>query len=107
MSEFVLAISTCTEKDADLIAMELVKSKACACVNIIRSVTSIYHWKGKIEVDPECILLMKTKEELQEQLLEKLKIHHPYEIPEFIVIPIEGGSKDYLNWIVHSTLDKH
>ncbi|MHA1909499.1 MAG: divalent-cation tolerance protein CutA [Candidatus Thorarchaeota archaeon] len=103
MSEYILAISTCPEKEADNLARKLVESKECACVNLIRNVFSIYHWKGSIEEDQEVILLMKTKKELELSLLSELKKHHSYEVPEFIVLPIISGSMDYLNWIREST----
>ena len=103
MSEYVLAISTCPEKEADDLARKLVESKHCACVNLIRNVFSIYHWKGKIEEERESILLMKTKKNLESDLLSELKKHHSYDVPEFIVLPIESGSTDYLKWIGEST----
>ena len=104
MSEYILAISTCPEDIADDLARKLVESKRCACVNIIRNVFSIYHWKGAIEEDNEAILLMKTKKELEDSLSSELKKHHSYEVPEFVVIPIESGSASYLKWIGESTI---
>ncbi|MHA1935789.1 MAG: divalent-cation tolerance protein CutA [Candidatus Thorarchaeota archaeon] len=99
MTDYVVATSTCLEKDADDIARKLVETKACACVNIIRGLTSVYHWKGEIEVESEAILLMKTEEMYKDKLWRNIKKIHPYEVPEFIVLPIIWGSQDYLDWI--------
>jgi len=30
---------------------------------------------------------------------------HPYELPEFLVLPVAGGSEAYLKWITGSTTD--
>ena len=103
MSEYILVISTCPENEADALARKLVESKHCACVNLIRNVFSIFHWKGKIEEERESILLMKTKKSLESSLFSELKKHHSYDVPEFIVLPIESGSPDYLKWIGAST----
>jgi periplasmic divalent cation tolerance protein len=102
MTEFVLAITTCPENEAVTIASSLVENKKCACANIIKGISSIYHWKGKIESDTECIILMKTEKDLTESLYESLRNVHSYEVPEFIVISIDNGSKEYLAWLSES-----
>ena len=104
MTEYLLVISTTPPDDADRIARVLVESKKCACVNIVRSVSSIYHWKGEIHENAECILFMKTEDQYKEALFELLKKSHPYEVPEFVIVPISWGSKDYLDWISASTM---
>jgi periplasmic divalent cation tolerance protein len=35
-------------------------------------------------------------------LWEELKKRHPYEVPEFLVVPIIDGSEDYLRWVERS-----
>ncbi len=97
--KYVLAITTCPEDKANDLAMRLVESQACACVNIIRGVVSVYRWKGSIEVDPECLLLIKTTSEMKDFLFNVIKDNHPYEVPEFITLDITGGSTSYLEWI--------
>jgi periplasmic divalent cation tolerance protein len=99
MNNFVLAITTTPEKDAVRISKALVESKFCACINIISNVTSIYHWKGNVETDTESILLIKTEKEFIELIEAKLKEVHPYELPELIVLPIDWGKSEYLDWI--------
>jgi periplasmic divalent cation tolerance protein len=43
--------------------------------------------------------VIKTRQELYEQVEESIKALHPYETPEIIAIPILSGSNDYLKWI--------
>lgn len=103
MVEYCLALTTCRKEDAERIAQCLVEKRLCACVNIILKMVSIYHWKGQIEREDEALLLMKTVESKKEDLLSALKEIHPYEVPEFIVLPIKWGSQDYLDWISRNT----
>jgi periplasmic divalent cation tolerance protein len=71
----------------------------------VSSVKSIYHWKDEIVTDEESILIMKTQEDYKEVLWDSIKKKHPYEVPEYVILPIKWGSTDYLNWISES-IDK-
>ncbi|MGY5871244.1 MAG: divalent-cation tolerance protein CutA [Candidatus Thorarchaeota archaeon] len=102
MPEFVIALTTCPKNISEELAGSLVEERVCACVNIVSSVTSIYHWKDEIVTDEESLLIMKTQEDHKEALWEAIKKKHPYEVPEFVVLPIKWGSLDYLNWIAAS-----
>jgi periplasmic divalent cation tolerance protein len=31
---------------------------------------------------------------------QRIKELHPYELPEFVVIEVSGGSDEYLKWII-------
>jgi periplasmic divalent cation tolerance protein len=59
----------------------------------------VFRWKGNIEVDEECILVIKSEAALEEDIRNLLLSLHPYETPEFIVLKIESGSQPYLEWI--------
>jgi uncharacterized protein involved in tolerance to divalent cations len=64
---------------------------------------SFYRWKGQVETDHERQLIMKTTAGRVAALRARVHDLHDYEVPEFIVIPIVGGSEAYLNWIREST----
>ncbi len=81
------------------IARHLLQQKLVACVNISSQVNSLYQWEGNIVEDSEYILLMKTDMQHLGELESKLLELHPYDVPEFIIIDIENGSTDYLDWI--------
>ncbi len=102
MQDYVVALTTCPEKSSKELARILVESRLCACVNIIHNLTSIYHWKNEIIIDDESLLMIKTESKHSEALWECVKSNHPYEVPEFIVLPIRWGSQDYFNWISQS-----
>ena len=37
-----------------------------------------------------------------QQLEERIRELHPYEVPEVIAVPIESGQREYLTWISDS-----
>lgn len=96
-------ITTKDKKEAEKIATCLLKEKLVACVNIIDNISSIYWWKHKIQHDNESLLIIKTKENLAEEIIKNVKKNHSYQCPEIIFYEIKKGNKDYLNWINKST----
>ena|SRR5690242_8160281 len=85
------------------IARAVVQKHLAACVNVVRTpVESFYTWKGKLESAREHLLIMKTTASRLLQLEREVKRLHTYEVPEFVVIPIIGGSADYLSWLSES-----
>jgi uncharacterized protein involved in tolerance to divalent cations len=81
----------------------LVNERLAACVNVMPEMESIYRWKGQVEADHERQLVIKTTVARVAALRARLHELHDYDVPEFIVIPIAGGSEAYLNWIREST----
>lgn len=108
MSEFVYVYSTFPDRQsATDVAEALVTAKLAACVNISALMTSVYEWEGKLQVEPEIAALIKTRRALAEQVIAAIRPLHPYEVPCFVILPIEGGSEDYLNWVRAQTLGEH
>lgn len=104
MSTPVLVLTTLPlDAETDAFARALVDERLVACVNVLPEVRSIYRWEGKVETADERQLLMKTTRERVPLLLQRIRALHPYEVPEFIVLPIVDGSDDYLAWIDSST----
>lgn len=87
-------------KDAERIAKVLIDRRVAACVNIIPGIVSHYCWQGKKCRDQEFLLLMKTPTSKLKLLEKTLLSLHPYDVPEFIHWPIEGGYKQYLDWVL-------
>lgn len=91
------------EEIAKKIAHALVQERLAACVNIVPGLTSVYSWEGRMVEDSELLLLIKTRQERYGALEQRIKQLHPYQVPEVIALPIQQGSKEYLDWI-NSTL---
>jgi periplasmic divalent cation tolerance protein len=102
--EFVVVLTTFPANgDVEVFASTLVQERLAACVNVLPNVRSIYTWDGKIERADERQLLIKTRTDRVHELETRLKALHRYEIPEFLVIPVMDGSREYLSWIATST----
>jgi periplasmic divalent cation tolerance protein len=99
MSHYIFLVTVPNIEEGKKIAKHLVESKLAACVNIIHDILSIYRWKGEIEEDKEYLLLIKTIEENNERIIQKINEIHSYETPECIGFKINTGSEKYLNWI--------
>jgi periplasmic divalent cation tolerance protein len=98
-SEFVFLYSTYPNLDqAREAARVVVDKQLAACVNIYPKMTSIYMWEGKREEAGEFATFIKTRRADVEEAMATLWEIHPYEVPCFVVLPIEGGSGDYLAW---------
>ncbi len=101
MSEVRIVLMTAPDAEvAATIARALVDERLAACVNVISGVRSIYRWRGDVEDDAEVLLLAKTRADRCEALAARVEALHPYELPEVVVLPVEGGSERYLDWIL-------
>ena len=101
---FFIALTTLPiDHDAEALARALVDERLAACVNILAPMRSVYSWKGVTETADERQLLMKTTAERLPALEARLRKLHPYEMPEFVVLPIAEGSRDYLSWLLENT----
>ncbi|HUF48660.1 MAG TPA: divalent-cation tolerance protein CutA [Vicinamibacterales bacterium] len=100
MSDLVLALTTLPgDFDSTTLAQELVASGLAACVNILPGVRSVYTWQGVPQIDEEQQLFIKTTSEHADALWELVRVRHPYDVPEFLVVPVIDGSEDYLRWV--------
>src|SRR5688572_10294982 len=99
----IVLTTTGTSTDADVLARTLVTERLAACVNLLPEMQSIYQWKGELTADRERQLIIKTTADRLEALRTRLHQLHPYEVPEFLVIPVTGGSTGYLQWLAEST----
>jgi periplasmic divalent cation tolerance protein len=91
-----LAVILTTFKDnksAEKFANSILAARLAACVSIVPGVRSIYRWKGKIEKGSEVLLIIKTSKGKTKALKEAVKKNHPYELPEFLVVPAEASGE--------------
>lgn len=99
--ELCVILTTCPDGAiARLISETLINERLAACVTTLDHVTSTYVWQGQLTQQEEVELLIKTTGALREQVFLKVKQVHPYECPQLVAIPVEGASKDYLQWVV-------
>ena len=100
---YQLVLCTCPNQDsAKQIADHLVDQGLAACVNILPGILSVYRWQGKREESQEHLLLIKTISDVHVRLEKASTELHPYELPEIIAVPIQGGNAGYLAWLSES-----
>jgi len=98
-SEFVFVYSTFPdETSARRVGEALVRARLAACVNICAPMTSIYEWQGKVETAPEHAAFIKTRRSLAPDVMTAARALHPYTVPCFLILPIDSGNADYLDW---------
>lgn len=96
-----IQISTTTEtkEQALELAQYLIETKLVACIQIAGPITSIFRWKGNVEIAGEWLCLIKTREDYFDEVETAIKNQHPYETPEIVAVPIIKGSKEYFKWM--------
>ncbi len=103
---YQLVICACPDEETAVnIAENVVAQKLAACVNVLPSVYSIYHWQGNVESAKENMLLIKTITDKYTSLEKVIISLHPYEVPEIIALDINSGLPEYLKWIESSIND--
>ncbi len=98
----VLVTAPSTDKAAEL-ARTLVEEQLAACGNLIPGVRSIYRWEGRVQDEPEVLLILKTRAALFEPLRARIVALHPYDVPEVLRLDVADGHAPYLSWILGST----
>ena len=98
--DFAIILTTVSAvEEGQSIANLLVEKQLAACVNIIPNISSVYRWKGKIQSEPEVLLLIKTTKDLETAVYEEVQAVHSYNTPELVTLPITNGSETYLDWM--------
>ncbi|MGZ4864312.1 MAG: divalent-cation tolerance protein CutA [Halobacteriota archaeon] len=95
-------VTTSNLEEATLIARVIIEEKLGACANI-HPIKSMYRWRGTIEEDDEYALSLKTKTELVDKVIARVKELHSYETPCIISFLIASGWQPYLDWMHEET----
>ncbi len=85
----VLVTAPSAEKAAEL-GRALVSERLAACANVVPGIRSIYWWEGKVEDEPEALVLLKTTRARFEALRDRVLALHPYQVPEVVARGIEA-----------------
>jgi len=90
-------------KTARKLAKAALQARLIACANMIPKMESHYWWRGKIESGPETLLVLKTRKTRLAALEKLVLARHPYDTPEFLVLPLSAGNKKYLAWLAENS----
>src|SRR3981081_3561214 len=83
-------------KTARKLARAALDARLIACANLIPRLESHYPWPGKMERSAEILMVIKTTKTNLAKLEKLLLSLHPYDTPEFLVLPLRGGNRRYL-----------
>ena len=102
-SNFAVVLVTAPDlKCARALAQAALSAKLIACANLVPRVESHYVWQGKLECGSEVLMLLKTRKSKLAALEKLIIAQHPYDTPEFIVLPLTAGNEKYLGWLAGS-----
>lgn len=102
--EFVVVLTTFpADGDPAGFGATLVEERLAACVNVLPPMRSIYRWTDGLEEETEQQVVIKTTRAQVPPLWERVRDLHPYDVPEFVVLPVVDGNDAYLRWIAEST----
>jgi periplasmic divalent cation tolerance protein len=99
-TRFALVFVTAPDlKTARGLAKAALAARVIACANLVPKVESHYRWRDKIESGTEVLLILKTPKSKLAVLEKLILARHPYDTPEFLVLPVSAGSRKYLDWL--------
>ena len=98
----IVLVTTPNLKVARKLARIILQARLAACANLVPEIESHYRWQGKLETNIEVLMMIKTTHARLKKLEKCVLENHPYDTPEFIVLPNASGNKRYLTWIKDS-----
>ncbi|MER7827724.1 MULTISPECIES: divalent-cation tolerance protein CutA [unclassified Streptomyces] len=104
MASIVIAQTTVDdETKAYDIARAAVEARLSAGAHIDARMTTFYWWKDAVQHEREYRISFKTTAEKVAELQAWVHERHPYEVPQWIVLPAVGTTEEYLAWAVKET----
>jgi periplasmic divalent cation tolerance protein len=99
-AQFVIVLVTAPDlKTARKLARAALSARLTACANLVPKIESHYRRRGKIESGTEVLLILKTQKPKLAALEKLILARHPYDTPEFLVLPVSAGNENYLEWL--------
>ncbi len=103
MAACSLYLTAATQAEAETISRTLVEERLAACANLLGPIRSFYWWQGKVQDEGEVALLLKTRTDLVDRVVARVKELHSYSVPCVVSWSIDIGNPDYLAWVESET----
>ncbi|MFE0421222.1 divalent-cation tolerance protein CutA [Streptomyces sp. NPDC058953] len=103
-TDIVIAQTTIDDETrAVALARGAVDARLAACAHIDPPFRAIYRWRNDIQDEREWRISYKTTRDRLPALAEWVAGEHTYDVPEWIVLPVDGGSDAYLAWVAEQS----
>jgi periplasmic divalent cation tolerance protein len=99
----IISSTTDSEDAAYGLAAGALAARLGASAHIVGPLVGMYRWEGSVRTSREWRVEIRTTADRVAALTVHLKENHTYELPEILATPIEGGSAEYLGWLVGQT----
>ena len=83
---------------AEKLAQMVIAEQLAVCVQVEGPIMSFYEWNGQLARSEEYRLQFKLLPEQATVLETSVMELHPYDIPEWLVLPVHHVSEKYLSW---------
>jgi periplasmic divalent cation tolerance protein len=104
MSNTAIVYSTVpTRHEARIIGRVLVTERLVACANVLPGVTSVFRWDEAVQEADEVVLLLKTRPELVETVMQRVRELHRYECPCVLAWEADRVSPPFQAWLDRET----
>lgn len=103
MTLTMIYVTAGSREEALRIGRAVVEDRLAACANVLPGITSMYWWEGTVHEEDETALVLKTRQDLVDRVIAKVKELHGYDCPCVVALPITGGNGEYLDWISRET----
>lgn len=95
----VVMLTAGSREEAARLAEMLVGAHLAACVQILPQMESVYRWEGRVQREPEFLMLAKTTAACFDELERQVRALHTYDVPEIIALPVTHVSAPYFEWL--------
>lgn len=95
----VVLVTAPNVETGEVLAREMVEERLAACGNVIPGLISLFWWEDEVQREKEALVVFKTVRDAISALEKRVTDIHPYEVPEFLVLPVDGALDAYARWI--------
>ncbi len=103
MAQRLIYITAGTAEEARRIGRAIVEERLAACANVLGEVASFYWWEDALQEDTEAVLIAKTRDDLVDRLVARVRELHSYDCPCVVALRIDAGNPEFLAWIDKET----
>ena len=101
----IVQTTVASRREALRLAGLMVKARLAACVQVI-PIHSTYRWHNKVEQSAEWLLAAKTQRTRTKALMEFIRRHHLYAVPEIMAVSATQVLPAYRQWVLRETKAK-